>query len=77
MRITLDKAKVQGALGDAILHRLRIADEQRRDHGGKASLELADQLRQQVLADRHAAADEQRAPELAADVLQSRFELRG
>src|SRR5437899_3070164 len=27
VRITLDKAKVQGALGDAILHRLRIADE--------------------------------------------------
>src|SRR5438093_4422763 len=77
VRITLDKAKVQGALGDAILHRLRIADEQRGYHGGKAPLELADQLRQQVLADRHAAADEQRAAELAADVLQSRFELGG
>src|SRR2546425_4850863 len=77
VRIALDKAKVQGALGDAILDRLRIADEQRRHHGGKAPLELADQLRQQILADGHASADEKRAPELAADVLQASFELRG
>src|SRR2546425_901665 len=77
VRITLDKAKVQGALGDAILHRLRIADEQRGHHGGKAPLELADQLRQQVLADRHAAADEKRARDLAAHVLQAGFELAG
>src|SRR6267378_404233 len=77
VRIALDEAQVQGTLGDTILDRLRIADKQHRHDGRKAGLELADQLRQQVLADRHAAADEERAPELAADVLQSRFELRG
>src|SRR5205814_7754671 len=37
--------------------------------------ELTDQLRQQVFADRHAAADEERPAELAAQVLQPRLEL--
>ena len=77
MRIALDEAQIQRALGDAILDGFGVADEKRRHHGREARLELADELRQQVLADRHARADEQRPARLAAHLLQSRVELRG
>ena len=75
MRVALDKAQIERALGDALLHRLRIADEKRRYHRGEARLELADELRQDVFADSHARADKQRPGELSGELLHARVEL--
>src|ERR1044071_6971984 len=77
MRIALDEAEIQRALGDPLLHGLGITHEQRWRHSREARLELADELRQDVLADRHAGADEERPARLAAHLLQPPIELLG
>src|SRR5262249_56004475 len=75
MRVALDEAEVQRALRDAVLDRLGIADEERGHNRGEARLELTDQLRQHVLAYRHARAYEQRPRRLATHLLQACVEL--
>ena len=72
MRIALDEADVEAALGDALLDRLGVGDESRGTTPGIARLELAEHLRQQEIGDRRARADQQRAGDLAAHLLQPR-----
>ena len=62
MRVAFDEADVEAALGDAILHRLRVGDEEPRHHRRKARLVGAQHLRQQVIGDGRARADQQGPP---------------
>ncbi len=75
VRVALDEAQIQAALEDAVLHLLRVGDEEPRHDGRKARLELADELRQQIFADRHAGADQERPGDMPGELLEARIEL--
>src|SRR6185503_5174737 len=71
VRVAFYEAQVQRALGDALLDSLGIAYEQVRHHRRETRLEPADQLRQHVLAYRHARPDQERPGRLSAHLLQA------